>query len=235
MNTQVTGDIKSIEDIFSENLEPIISDGSFSPSAPSRASSRASSNASSSSGSFFPDFLAFSWTTWLIIILVLAFLGINVFVYLAKGTQLASDIFTPILDKIAALFGSATKQTVNVSAEGTQELVDVSAGTATTGLNEIHNITDGTPGNAVQPPDINIQNSLNRSLNTSTEQKQQENGEDYIADDSNSPIQQGKMGWCFIGEDRGFRSCEQVGVNDQCMSGDIFPTKDVCMNPNLRR
>ena len=232
MNTQVTGDIKSIEDIFSENLEPIIPDGSFSSAAPSRASSITSSSASSS---FLPDFLAFSWTTWLIIILVLAFLGINVFLYLAKGTQLASDIFTPILAKIAALFGSTAKQTVNVSAEGTQELVDVSAGTATAGLSELHNITDGTPGNAVQPPDINIQNSLNRSLNTSTEQKQQENGEDYIADDSNSPIQQGKMGWCFIGEDRGFRSCEQVGVNDQCMSGDIFPTKDVCINPNLRR
>ena len=226
MNTQVTGDIKSIEDIFSENLEPIIPAGSFSSSTPSRASS----NASSSSGSFLPDFLAFSWTTWLIIILVLAFLGINVFVYLAKGTQMASDIFTPLL----ALFGSATKQTVNVSAEGTQELVDVSAGTATAGLNQIHNITDGTPGNATQQPDITVNNSLNRSLNTSTEQKQQQNGEDYIADDSNSPIQQGKMGWCFIGEDRGFRSCEQVGVNDQCMSGDIFPTKDVCMNPNLR-
>ena len=103
------------------------------------------------------------------------------------------------------------------------------------GLNEIHKITDGTPGNATQQPDVMINNSLNRSLNTSTEQKQQENGEDYIADDSNSPIQQGKMGWCFIGEDRGFRSCEHVGVNDQCMSGDIFPTKDVCINPNLRR
>ena len=44
----------------------------------------------------------------------------------------------------------------------------------------------------------------------------------------------GKAGWCFIGEDRGIRSCSQVGVNDMCMSGDIFPTQDVCMNPNLR-
>lgn len=229
MNTIVSGDIKSIEDIFSEHLEPII------PDASSYSFSSSSSSSSSSASSYFPDFLAFSWTTWLIIILVLAFLGINVFVYLAKGTQTVSDFLAPLLAKIAILFGNTTKKTVNVSAEGTQELVNVSAGTATAGLNEIHNITDGTPGNATPPHDIMINNSLNRSLNTSTEQKQQENGEDYIADDSTSPIQQGKMGWCFIGEDRGFRSCEQVGVNDQCMSGDIFPTKDVCMNPNLRR
>jgi hypothetical protein len=218
MNTTESGDIKSIEDIFSQHLEPIVPNDSF-------------YSASSKVSSYFPDFLAFSWSTWLIIILVLAFLGINVFVYLAKGTQTISDFFAPMLAKIAILFGNTAKKTVNVSAEGTQKIVEVS----TAGLNEIHKVTDGTPGNAVQQPDITINNSLNRSLNTSTEQKQQENGDDYMADDSNSPIQQGKMGWCFIGEDRGFRSCQQVGVNDQCMSGDIFPTKDVCMNPNLRR
>jgi len=216
----MNNNIESIEEILNQKLEPIV------PGL--------ENNSSSVFSDFFDFISSVTWTTWLIVILVLAFLGINIFVYLAKGTQLASDIFTPILAKFAALFGTAVKQTVNVSAQGTQEIVNVSAGTATAGLSEIQNITGGTPGNAAQQPDITINNSLNRSLNTSTQQKQQENGEDYVADDSASPIQQGKMGWCFIGEDRGFRSCEQVGVNDQCMSGDIFPTKDVCINPNLR-
>jgi len=43
-----------------------------------------------------------------------------------------------------------------------------------------------------------------------------------------------KAGYCYIGEDRGFRSCIAVGENDTCMSGDIFPTMDRCINPNLR-
>jgi hypothetical protein len=55
------------------------------------------------------------------------------------------------------------------------------------------------------------------------------------ADAANSSIQGGgKAGWCYIGEDRGFRSCAQVGVNDTCMSGEIFPTKEICVNPSLR-
>jgi hypothetical protein len=58
------------------------------------------------------------------------------------------------------------------------------------------------------------------------------------ADDSYSSIQSSKSisksGWCFIGEDRGYRSCVEVGENDRCMSGDIFPTKDICINPTLR-
>jgi len=58
------------------------------------------------------------------------------------------------------------------------------------------------------------------------------------ADDSYSSIQSSKSssksGWCFIGEERGYRSCVEVGENDRCMSGDIFPTKDICINPTLR-
>ena len=56
-------------------------------------------------------------------------------------------------------------------------------------------------------------------------------------DESGSSTQmtrRGKAGFCYIGEDRGIRSCIQVGENDQCMSGDIFPTRQVCVNPNLR-
>jgi hypothetical protein len=56
-------------------------------------------------------------------------------------------------------------------------------------------------------------------------------------DDATSVTQSGgrsKSGYCYIGEDRGFRSCIRVGENDKCMSGDIFPTMDICINPNLR-
>ena len=43
-----------------------------------------------------------------------------------------------------------------------------------------------------------------------------------------------KGGWCFVGEDRKFRSCIEVNDSDKCMSGNIFPTKDICINPSLR-
>ena len=37
-----------------------------------------------------------------------------------------------------------------------------------------------------------------------------------------------------IGEDRGFRSCVEVGTSHECMSGNVFPSKEVCINPSLR-
>lgn len=57
------------------------------------------------------------------------------------------------------------------------------------------------------------------------------------ADDTTSVTQKhqsGKSGYCYIGEDRGFRSCVKVEAGDKCMSGKVFPTQDICVDPTLR-
>jgi hypothetical protein len=57
------------------------------------------------------------------------------------------------------------------------------------------------------------------------------------ADDSTSVTQKqqsGKSGYCYIGEDRGFRSCVKVEAADKCMSGQVFSRQDICINPTLR-
>jgi hypothetical protein len=75
------------------------------------------------------------------------------------------------------------------------------------------------------------------NLNNALENKPQSNSSP-IADDSYSNIQlsnpTSKSGWCYIGEERGFRSCIEVGDNDLCMSGNIFPSQEICINPSLR-
>ena len=43
-----------------------------------------------------------------------------------------------------------------------------------------------------------------------------------------------KIGYCYVGEDRGSRTCIKVDDNDTCISGDIFPTREICINPSLR-
>lgn len=41
-------------------------------------------------------------------------------------------------------------------------------------------------------------------------------------------------GYCYIGEDRGFRSCIYVNEYNKCLSGQVFPNEALCLNPNLR-
>jgi len=44
-----------------------------------------------------------------------------------------------------------------------------------------------------------------------------------------------KAGYCYVGTLNKKRTCIEIDEDDKCLSGDIFPTRDVCVNPNLRK
>ena len=215
-------------------------------SSTSTSTSTSTSSLGSSTSSVTSFFSKFSWSFWIIVILVLAFLGFNIFVYLAKGSQDISNFFGPIFAKFLALIGYGAKQTLDASAEGTKGAIDVTAATTTDAVNAVQQTVAALPPNgtsAVDNTNANKQtadqNSLNAALNASNKSNQGTEDEgDYQADDSYSSIQGtksgNKAGWCFIGVDRGIRTCGKVTETDKCMSGDIFPSQEICVNPTLR-
>lgn len=172
-------------------------------------------------------------TTWFLIILIMAFLGFNVFKYLASGTDTVTKTFAPILKSVFGITIGAASQAIDISAEGAKNVVSGTAGALETGLSAIQEITptDNVGKQAPPPTEKNLKNILNVA---SKKQNEQIN-HDYEAQEASSSINNiNKSGWCYIGEDRGFRTCAEVGVHDKCLSGDIFPTHEICMNPNLR-
>jgi hypothetical protein len=110
-------------------------------------SAAATTSTSSSITSFFSDI---TWQTWLIVILLLAFLGINVFAYLQKGTDATAAIFDKFFVPILKVFGyetlETTKQTVETSATGTKAGVDAVAGTTTGAIDMVE--SNATTSNA---------------------------------------------------------------------------------------
>ena len=56
---------------------------------------------SANSNSFMSFVGNITWQTWIIVILILALLGINIFAYLAKGTQETASIFGEIFAPIS--------------------------------------------------------------------------------------------------------------------------------------
>ena len=200
-----------------------------------------------SEGGWFSSLASISATTWIIIILILAFLGFNIFVYLAKGTQDITSFFTPIITNIAGAFGMATSQVIDGTATGAKGVVNTSAEVIDTGLTDVQNaLPEGrksmtTAGgtslqNSIPQADVMQNNTMNKALNNSNVKNNIGQTQDYEADDSTSSIQknQSKGGYCYIGEERGYRSCMQVDAGDTCMSGEIFPTSEICINPSLR-
>ena len=179
-------------------------------------------------------------------IVILAILGFNIFKYLGNATENISDIFAPI----TAFFGSGitktVKNTIDTSAEGTKGLIDTTTSVLDSGLSTLENkLNSKVTRNKIdnKKKDDNDKNQEARKKETNkyegkaaAPKKQEPVQKGPQPDDAGSKTQSkaSKAGFCYIGEDRGFRSCIKVNDGDTCMSGDIFPTKDLCINPNLR-
>jgi len=214
---------------------------------------------SSNSSSFASYFFSISFQTWIIIILILALLGINIFAYLAKGTEETALLFNQIFGPILKFFGysalETTKQIIDTSGTGSKAGVDIVSNTAINTIDTIQQpplATSGTSTGVSIPRGQTASSSLpqNQNQNVNVTQNQNLNQEqdslsraldnakqaDNVSpDESISSIQTtGKSGWCYIGGEKGVRSCAEIGVNDVCMSGNIFPNQAICMNPNLR-
>jgi hypothetical protein len=177
-----------------------------------------------------------SFYFWLIlgIIILLSFVGINIFIFLAKGLEGFSDIFKPIVKSILKLIGYTSFEIVKDTETGIE-----------TSKNFIIGAIEGGIENVKQNQNLNQQSindddndEPNYTKNTIMDKIQQNNPQDtlqYKEDDSSSNIQtKNKSGYCYIGEDKGIRYCESVGVNDKCVSGNIYPTEDLCIHPNFK-
>ena len=185
-----------------------------------------------------------SWWVWIFIIILLAYLGFNIFNYLAKGAETTNDVLSPFWTYIMTFFNYGPTSITSVQPDDNEVDNDDTDGNSNLDGGKPISAENAKPNTAsvskmspdsaqnLQGPDNAQNTALNRALNIS---KQQElSKQEYVANDSYDNTQQGKAGWCYIGSEQGYRSCSQVGEADTCMSGNIFPTQDVCVNPSLR-
>ena len=252
---------------LSSNRATSVAAASAAPTFGESVTNAVDATASSTTG-FFESI---TWQTWLIIILILAFLGINIFIYLAKATTDVSNFVNTYFGPVLRLFGfsalETTKQTINTSATGTKAGVDIVANTTTGAIDTVEdaarsnantmpsmptssssstsnaNTNKPAPQKATSSQNNSMpvqqqiqqaggayewsQSSLDSALNDASKQKEPQPNE-------STSYTTGKAGWCYIGTDHGIRTCAEIGVNDGCMSGDVFPNQAICMNPNLR-
>lgn len=183
------------------------------------------SNESSSSGLlsniYFRIFIA---------IIILSFFGFNMFDYLGNVIDTITHLLKQFTDKFNGTFGkyitNTAKQTISTSADGTKKTVDLTANTIDKGIDKLDNA-------------LNI-SSANRELNDAIDIKRyidNNNNNIPLPDESHNITQKnkaGKKGFCYIGTDRGYRSCVEINKGDTCMSGDVYESKKKCINPDLR-
>lgn len=177
------------------------------------------------------------------IVVILALLGINIFYYLGD----AADFTATIVDPIYKLFGyetsSTVKQTVKTSAKGANVAVDSTATATKQTIDYVEDIFDDTlPSNNTtmaqskqNTTNTNVaQDKLNNRPVVNSNVSPSNEDDNTLIINSVTPKSSGSVGYCYIGEDRGHRSCADISDENLCMSGEIFPSRDLCVNPNLR-
>ena len=162
--------------------------------------------------------------------LILSFLGINIFAIFGDILKTITDIFGPLFSQILSFFGYTTGTIINKTA-------DVVSDTAKSGIDiaegAIQNVGNLLKDSSVNGIDINSRSTLDQKLGVN-------NSVPYPSpqpDSSSSVIQQSiganKTKWCLVGEQKGVRSCIELNNYDKCMSGQVFPNQQVCLNPNF--
>lgn len=174
--------------------------------------------------------------TGLLILLILSLLGINLLNIFGSVVQMIGNlfqsivnVFKPLIIQILSLLGYTTGSVINTTA-------DVVSTTAKTGIDiasgTIHSVgnvlKDGSKNAINQDSKHQFDNSLNLS-NLPVSIPNADNADSNIQ----SAISSGKNQWCLVGNFQGRRGCVEVDKDTKCMSGQIFPSQHLCLNPNL--
>ena len=175
----------------------------------------------------------------LIAITILGLIGINLFGYAGIIVDKVNDFTGPILRKLTTLLGfyssETVKTTVSTAAEGTKLLADTTKNITTSVIDTAQEQTAALR-DELEETDADIDSIIkNRDIIPEVQRRKERKA---IMDNDGNPITDkqtnGVEGWCYIGKDNGLRQCVEVGVSDTCISGEIFPTNEVCINPSLR-
>jgi hypothetical protein len=162
----------------------------------------------------------------LLVILVLSLLGINVFTIFGNALQKLIDVFNPIVSKVLKDLGYASGNVISSTS-------DIVADTSKTGIDilngTVHSVGDLLLKASGQGSGASLDSQINQPPIIAPKPPS--------PNESSNPIQStpsvNKNHWCLVGEYNGARGCISVSDQDKCLSGQVFPTQQLCLNPNL--
>ena len=157
------------------------------------------------------------------VLLVLSLLGIS-FIHTIGLT--IGPYITGFLSLLGYTTGSVIDDTAEVVGEAAKTGIDITQDA----VQNVGNIFKMASENKV---DANIKKELDNVLNIAPISSQKTPAPNSSENPIQKPISSNKKSWCLVGEYQQKRGCIEVGEQDKCLSGQVFPTQKMCLNPNL--
>ena len=165
----------------------------------------------------------------LLVILGLSFLGINIFIVIGNLVDSIVKIFGPLVSQILSIFGYTTGSVLTKTADVAGTVAKTGVDLAEDSIQSVGTIMKDASRQHVNPATVaGLDGALSTQSNTFT---YREPSPSTSGNPIQKPITANKTNWCLVGEYDGKRGCVEVGQQDKCMSGQIFPSQVTCMNP----
>ena len=160
----------------------------------------------------------------LLFLLMLSFLGINLVGSLDGVIKYITELISPILQAVGYTAGSALNKTSDLVADTAKTGVEIADGS-------VQNI-----GNLLIKASTTDSGKIDEVIDNPEPTKKRapiQPEPDTTANPIQKPISNSKGNWCLIGEVSDKRGCISVSDESKCMSGQVFPTQKMCLNPTL--
>lgn len=166
----------------------------------------------------------------LLCLLIFSFLGINLLSASGDVFQSITNIFGPLIGNILSLIGYTTGSVLNKTADvvgtGAKTGVDIASGT-------IHSVGDLLKNASQNQVDTKARSSLDSALNNNNASPPSDPSPSPAENPVQKPISSSKSQWCLVGEYKEKRGCIEVSESDKCLSGQVYPSQKMCLNPTL--
>jgi len=167
------------------------------------------------------------------VLLILSFLGINILDVISNIIKAIIAILGPLVGQLLAVFGYTSGTLINKGADVVSDTakvgIDIAEGTVQNIGNLLISASSGNvPTNLTQINPLDIKLNQDKQISTPKQPV-----EDTAENPIQKPISSSKSGWCLIGEYENRRGCIEVGEQDKCLSGQIFPNQKMCLNPTM--
>lgn len=153
------------------------------------------------------------------VLLVFSFLGINLLGLFGNLIQNIMDLLKPLVVYILSFFGYTTGTILTTTA-------DVVGDTVITGVDIAQESVKSAGEVLKNISKPKLDNVINKSEYVVNEPEPAPTTNPVIATNS-------KKGWCLVGEQLGKRGCIEIDEHDKCMSGQVYPSQKMCLNPTL--
>jgi len=200
----------------------------------------------------------------ILVLSIFTFLGLNLLNIAGNVNENAVRIFGPTLEKVLKNLGYSSGELLNESSEVAADVIKTGVDVADGTLHNVGNLLNGGPNSDHRnynrkshdsekyhhhdrdhvekqitnkkdsKPHHHTQSKLDTSINKSKIDKHDPKP-DSGASMIQKPISSKKSNWCLVGEHNRKRGCIEIGDHDKCMSGQVFPSQKMCLNPNFTK